>query len=59
MISGQFCDDLFSLADGTEPPDRFECTRIGTVSEGGVVLVEGEERKPLVAAGWDHLNRNG
>ncbi len=49
---------LFSLAEGTEPPGRFKCTRIGTVSEGDVVLVDGEEKMPLVAAGWDHLKRD-
>ncbi len=46
---------LFSLPRGTDPPGRFGCTRIGTILESGVVLVEDGERKPLPASGWDHL----
>ncbi len=47
---------LFTLPPGTEPPIRFGCTRIGTISERGVVLWEEGESKPLTTAGWDHLS---
>ena len=46
---------LFSLPPDMEPPGRFACTKIGTLSEGGVVLSEEGKTSPLPAAGWDHL----
>lgn len=46
---------LFSLPAGTMPPRRFGCTRIGAISERGVVLVAEGKKSPLPAAGWDHL----
>ncbi len=46
---------LFSLPSELEPPGQFGCTRIGSISERGVVLLEEGKRRPLPAAGWDHL----
>lgn len=46
---------LFTLPPGIRPPVRLGCTRIGTISDRGVVVLEGGERKPLPVAGWDHL----
>ncbi len=47
---------LFTLPPGVVPPIRLGCTRIGTISKRGVTLLEGGARKPLPAAGWDHLS---
>lgn len=49
---------LFSLPRGTEPPPRFGCTRIGTIRDRGIVLLEDGEKKPLPASGWDHLKQD-
>ena len=46
---------LFSLPSGIEPPNRFECVRIGQIRDGGIVLWEEGEKKSLPASGWDHL----
>ena len=46
---------LFTLPPESRPPDRFDCTRIGRISEGGISLLEEGRVKPLAAAGWDHL----
>jgi len=46
---------LFSLPAEATPPERFACTRIGSVGEELVLLVEDGRQRPLAATGWDHL----
>ncbi len=46
---------LFTLPPGQVPPARLDCTRIGAIIKRGVVLLEEETKRPLAAAGWDHL----
>ncbi len=46
---------LFSLPEGTEPPDRFDCTKVGRILDRDVVVSEGGKKRSLPAAGWDHL----
>ena len=50
---------LFSLPARVTPPERFACTRIGRVTNGGLWLDTNRERIALSAAGWDHLELGG
>lgn len=47
---------LFSMAEGSAPPDEFRCTRIGRITTGRSVQIrlDGLKRK-LDPLGWDHL----
>ncbi len=47
---------LFTLPAGIEPPARFGCRRIGTITSGRrLSLVTDGVATELPAAGWDHL----
>ena len=47
---------LFTLPPGVEPPARFGCVRFGRITTRDVVLVEDNDRTPLLPTGWDHLS---
>ncbi len=47
---------LFSLPVGTTLPPEFGCQKIGRcVGENGINLIQGGQRTPLAALGWDHF----
>ncbi|MBV8199953.1 MAG: thiamine-monophosphate kinase [Acidobacteria bacterium] len=47
---------LFTLPAGIEPPARFGCRAIGTITAARrLSLVAGRETRELPVAGWDHL----
>lgn len=47
---------LFTLPPCCEPPDRFGCTRIGTVTESELIVSDAGSRRPLPVVGWDHFS---
>jgi len=48
---------LFALPEGEAPPERFGCTKVGRLVEGGeLTLVRNGKREPLPEIGWDHLD---
>jgi thiamine-monophosphate kinase len=50
---------LFTLPKGVDPPARFGCRHIGSITERRRVLITargGAATRPLRARGWDHLN---
>jgi thiamine-monophosphate kinase len=51
---------LFALPENEPPPGRFECARIGRVTEGErLVLVRSGRRQSWPETGWDHLQPSG
>ena len=50
---------LFALPEGTEPPGRFRCARIGRVTAGEELTLrrDGVESEWPYELGWDHLER--
>lgn len=48
---------LFTLPEGTTPPERFGCQAIGRIVEGNeVTLIRSDVREPWPQMGWDHLD---
>ncbi len=47
---------LFTLPHELKPPERFCCTRIGSVIETGVFVMRDHREELLPADGWDHLS---
>lgn len=48
---------LFTLPAGVEPPDAFQCRRIGRIeSRRSIVAIHHGSARPLPADGWDHLS---
>jgi thiamine-monophosphate kinase len=47
---------LFTLPSGMEPPEKFHCRRIGTMTRTRAVsLIQNETSRDLPDLGWDHL----
>jgi thiamine-monophosphate kinase len=47
---------LFTLPSGVEPPARFGCSRIGTITSGRRLTIASRgEARELPPSGWDHL----
>ncbi len=47
---------LFTLPTGARPPRRLGCTRIGSIKDSGITLLEAGRRTTLPDSGWDHLS---
>jgi thiamine-monophosphate kinase len=46
---------LFTLPRNIEPPARFACRAIGTITRGRRRVIAGTVQRPLPRSGWDHF----
>lgn len=46
---------LFTLPSEVTPPPSFNCTRIGSITESELTIVDQDGEQPLLKEGWDHL----
>ena len=51
---------LFTLPAGLQPPEKFGCRRIGTITRNRALsLIQNETSRDLPDLGWDHLTPSG